>query len=473
MIKFHYFLKKKFSPEIDYVKSLEIKQSKLPDKKKEKYLNKEKTQLDVGFRVEGKYFKVRTSERVFPALWDQKKQQVKDKHPLSFILNRTLRNLRERIEEGYRQLEFDVNENNPLTADQIKSMIKEKIDEKKPVAKSDDFFSVFTEFLKAKEPFFKKNNVKKYGTLKGHLLRFQKSEGIIKFEAIDEHFLERFTAFLLKTGKHDRRSKAKKEKPMQDPLLKNNSIAKLLANSKAFFRWCLAHDYISNPKVLNYKIKYDATSIVCFTRDEFHKLLTMDLSTDKIKSEVRDTFCFQALTGSRFSDCVSLHWGNIIKKNGGLVWSCFQHKGNKSAAVEIPLSDAAVRILERYPNRIPEGTRDKEGNLVHQRILPVRSEQVMNKHLKILAQMVGLVDVVVQVKYSGVKRIEISKERWELISTHTARRTFVTLSLEMGMRHEVVIAFTGHTTVKQLLRYNVISQKVKEQELKNAWNSAF
>ena len=72
MIKFHYFLKKKFSPEIDYVKSLEIKQSKLPDKKKEKYLNKEKTQLDVGFRVEGKYFKVRTSERVFPALWDQK-----------------------------------------------------------------------------------------------------------------------------------------------------------------------------------------------------------------------------------------------------------------------------------------------------------------------------------------------------------------------------------------------------------------
>lgn len=466
MIKFHYFLKKKYNADIGFEQAVQLNQEKHSSKKKNRLISKKQTPLDIGFRIGGKYFKVRTQERVYPDKWDQKAQEVKSGAEAS-ILNDNLDRLMKKVRKGFLQLEHDQMDGQPITADQIKSMIKNIIEMKKPVAKTKDFFIAFETFLKEKQPFFKKNNVKKYGTLKGHLLRYQNETSPIRFESIDDHFLERLTAFLITNGKHARKKDGKQPTDWQ---LKNNSIAKILANLKAFLRWAIANDYMTNTKVLNYKIKYDATNIVCFTKEEFQKLYELDLSTDRTLAAVRDSWCFQALTGQRWSDCASLHWNNIIRKNGDLVWGCYQHKGNRSAVVEIPLSNRAIKILEKYPRKFPEGTTDIHGNIIQEQVLPIKSEQVMNRHLKTLAQMVGLNDIVEHVKFSGAQRIPESKPRWQLISTHTARRTFVTLSLEMGMRPEVVASVTGHTSLKQLMRYTKITDKVKSQELKNAWN---
>lgn len=47
-------------------------------------------------------------------------------------------------------------------------------------------------------------------------------------------------------------------------------------------------------------------------------------------------------------------------------------------------------------------------------------------------------------KFSGSKKNLIKKQKFDLITTHTARRTFVTLSLEKGIRAEIVMDITGH-----------------------------
>ena len=62
------------------------------------------------------------------------------------------------------------------------------------------------------------------------------------------------------------------------------------------------------------------------------------------------------------------------------------------------------------------------------------------------------------------------KPKYELVTSHMGRRTFVTLSLEKGMRPEIVMKITGHKDYATFKRYIEITSKVKYQEMMKAWN---
>ncbi|MBK8491902.1 MAG: tyrosine-type recombinase/integrase [Saprospirales bacterium] len=51
------------------------------------------------------------------------------------------------------------------------------------------------------------------------------------------------------------------------------------------------------------------------------------------------------------------------------------------------------------------------------------------------------------------KRKEVILEKWEMISTHTARRTFATNAHKAGVPTLVIAKITGHRTEKTLLNY--------------------
>ena len=59
----------------------------------------------------------------------------------------------------------------------------------------------------------------------------------------------------------------------------------------------------------------------------------------------------------------------------------------------------------------------------------------------------------------------------EFIGTHTARRTFVPLSLEKGMRAEIVMSITGHKEYNTFKKYIKITNKVKNIDMKRIWNN--
>jgi adenylate cyclase class IV len=63
----------------------------------------------------------------------------------------------------------------------------------------------------------------------------------------------------------------------------------------------------------------------------------------------------------------------------------------------------------------------------------------MNDYLKELGKFAEIEQPVQKVKFIGSRRIEEKVPKYELITTHTARRTFVTLSLEKGIRPETVM----------------------------------
>ena len=81
-----------------------------------------------------------------------------------------------------------------------------------------------------------------------------------------------------------------------------------------------------------------------------------------------------------------------------------------------------------------------------------------------------MTDPIKQTRFKGSERIETVEPKHKLITTHTARRTFVTLSLEKGMRPETVMSITGHKNYKNFKRYIKLTDKVKKIEMKRIWN---
>jgi len=87
------------------------------------------------------------------------------------------------------------------------------------------------------------------------------------------------------------------------------------------------------------------------------------------------------------------------------------------------------------------------------------SDQFINRAIKEIARAAGIVEPVEVVKYIAGRRVHNVFEKWELISSHTARRSFATNAYKAGVPTIAIMKITGHTTEKSFLRYIKISKE--------------
>ena len=94
----------------------------------------------------------------------------------------------------------------------------------------------------------------------------------------------------------------------------------------------------------------------------------------------------------------------------------------------------------------------------------------MNRYLKEIAKQAGLTQEIKTTYYSGNKRVEEVHKKYELITTHCGRRTFIVNALFLGIPAEVVMKWTGHEDYKAMKPYIAIVDKLKSQEM-NKFNT--
>lgn len=95
----------------------------------------------------------------------------------------------------------------------------------------------------------------------------------------------------------------------------------------------------------------------------------------------------------------------------------------------IPVFEPVEAILKRYKNNLP----------------PRLSSQKFNDNLKIVCRIAGLTVPVQVSKLKGLgKEIEV-KPKYEIITSHVARRTFVTIMSTLGLTSKEISLMTGHT----------------------------
>ena len=98
------------------------------------------------------------------------------------------------------------------------------------------------------------------------------------------------------------------------------------------------------------------------------------------------------------------------------------------------------------------------------------TNQKSNEYIKEIGGLAEVDELVSIEKFNGSKKLTITKQKYHLLTTHTARRTFVTLALEKGIRAEVVMAMTGHKNYKTFKKYIKITDKVMQNEMNRVWS---
>lgn len=166
------------------------------------------------------------------------------------------------------------------------------------------------------------------------------------------------------------------------------------------------------------------------TRIYYYKFENQDKR--KAKERIRDLFVVGCLTALRYSDYSTLTATNL--QNGYIV----KRTKKTNVDVKVPAHDYVKEIFAKYNGQIPSGL----------------CIQYFNKYLKLIMREIGLNDKITFSYTKGGELKTVTREKWELISSHTARRSAATnMYLTGRMKTLEIMKLTGHRSEQNFFRY--------------------
>ena len=168
------------------------------------------------------------------------------------------------------------------------------------------------------------------------------------------------------------------------------------------------------------------------------------------RTEIRDLFVLQCLVGQRVGDMQKFFNGDNERDEEEDTISIIQQK-TKARAI-IPLTPLAKEIISKYQNTELKYYKPSNSNL--------------NAELRIIAEEAGLNTPITFEDKDG-KQV---KPLFELVHTHTARHTFITIMCRRDIPKETIIIATGHEDTKMIDKvYSHLSNKDKAQKVSTAF----
>ncbi|MEH0157280.1 phage integrase SAM-like domain-containing protein [Limibacter armeniacum] len=358
--------------------------------------------------INGKRIFFGTGHSCKPADWLKKRQRTRNNEEINARLSR----METEVIQYFRK-----QEGKALPMEEAKEHIRELIRmvNGKVILQEDhhmQFWDAWNEFLRIKQVEVSAARMKKLRSTEKHMRAFEQGHLKFKFNRLDSKLFELITAFLL-----------------IDQNLTNNSASSYIATFKTFLNWTRKHEYHNSSAFEDWHIKQEQADTFALTEQELERIIQLQLP-DRL-SRVRDLFVFLCHTGQRFGDTQK-----ELDIRDGRFWYNVQGKGRKTFPVVIPLSPTALSILKKYNNALPK-----------------ISNQKANEYLKEIGQLAGMDASFTVIRYQGSRKLEQKQPRWQLLGTHTGRRTFTTLSLARGMNPEMVKAVTGHSDQRSFQKY--------------------
>ncbi len=186
---------------------------------------------------------------------------------------------------------------------------------------------------------------------------------------------------------------------------------------------------------------------VFLTENELTMIENHDFSQNERLEHVRDWFLIACWTGLRFSDLHNLKQEQI--ENNKITIE--QQKTGQKVAISLDVTDTIPKILAKRNGAFPI----------------LISNQKFNKNVKEVLKIVGINTATTIYETIGGKRIGTTKEKYEFVSAHTARRTFATNLYLRDVPISRIMAATGHTTEKEFTKYIKATQIEKQGNLKD------
>lgn len=403
---------------------------------------------------------------VSPEVWDDKEQAVgkrqiyKDK----IALNKAVNDRKALILTVYDK-EPD---KNILTSEWLDSVIDKALypDKYKSLIEINTLFK-FTKMFIEEAPTRKDkntgrmltyNNIQQYRATDKHLKIFAEriKKKDFKFDEIDQLFYDSFVAYL---QKEIQAINEKGELDFDDfgkPIMIKesftaNSVGKHIRVLKLMLNEATIQGYNTSTYYNSFHVFTEDTDTIYLNESELQQLKNKEFSDTPYLDRVRDWFLLLAWTGCRFSDLGKV--GKTDIKDGFI--SFRQQKTNTK--VTIPLHPVVLEILEKYDYDLPE---------------PI-SNQRFNEYIKEVAKLSEINSMEsITITKGGKLQTELHP-KWELISSHTGRRSFCTNMYKRGLPTLMIMSISGHKTEKSFLKYIKVKQSEHAEMMAKAWKNIY
>lgn len=378
-----------------------------------------------------------TPLRIKAAFWDEKRQRVKNSKycPYKDEINSSLTS----IEASVKQFIADAGKTGKtLFKDDLKEFLDIRFGKKSQKAK--DFHSFFEGFIRLcdtrvstsrpGQTIAERTKIN-YRSAYQAILGYEADRGVkLDFNNIIPSFLVDFVAYLQTSFNYSA-----------------NTICNRVRCIKTVMKAANDQDLTTNTKYKLFKSAFEESFSVALNEQELERLLKCDLSDNTQLDRIRDLFLIGCWTGLRFSDFTSIREENI-KDN---VLTMLQQKTGQT--VVIPLNAVFVRLWDKYGGKLPSKI----------------STQTFDDKIKDVCRIAGINERVVKSITKGGKRVTTIYEKWQLVSAHTARRSFATNLYRSGFPSLSIMAITGHRTESSFLKYIKISREEHAQLLMKHW----
>ena len=296
------------------------------------------------------------------------------------------------------------------------------------------FFDAFKEFIEVSRLTKAPSTIKKYNTVYNFLSEFTSFTNYpLRFDTINKKFEEIFMLYCF-----------------EERETVNNYYGKLISIIKTFMQWSFDRQYHNSIEFKRIKRTENEIEVIYLTMEELMQLYHYKFE-NKSMERAKDFFCFGCFTGLRHSDIYNLDNANIYEDyiNLSLIKT-------KTTDHVIPLNEFAKAILEKYKDTIYNP-------------IPKIYSQKLNKKIQDCCEELKWFDEVNLVRYVGTKRINKKFKKYELITSHVARKTFITNSLILGMNERILRSITNSKDEKSFRRYVKIEEVQKHKEI-SIWN---
>lgn len=382
------------------------------------YLKNQKAKdiTPIEFTVQGGYTEVKdgktsytklrrsTGLSIKPRFWNENKQEVSTSFESHELINNRISDIKNFVEK--------------LTKSEVPTI--EKLKQKLDVFFNGEQTTDKLNFVSFAESIIKQHpSEKRKKTLNQTLalvVEFSaKKTYPVDFDTITVDFYDKFQAYML-TKNYTLNNRSKHIKSIKYFL--NEALLRKLHTNLDF-------------KTKKFQAKTERIKNIYLSDAEIKNLFDLDLRDKPRLDRVRDLFLIGCYTGLRFSDFTQILPENIK----GNIISIRTQKTN--TYIKIPIRPELRQILDKYQNNTPRAI----------------SNQKMNDFLKELCQLAGFNESILKYEIKGKTAKKETLFKWQLVCTHTARRSFATNCYKAGIPAKSIMLVTGHKTETEFSRY--------------------
>jgi integrase len=266
---------------------------------------------------------------------------------------------------------------------------------------------------------FSHNAIKNYKSTLSAIKRYMAAKRLktLKFDDVNKGFYDQFKAFCYGPSEN-------KEKSTFAGFIKD--IKAVMNEAKE-----AGHQSSDGHKAASFILPSYESDTKALTMAEVDQIHSLNLSANPRMDKVRDLFLIGCYSALRFSNFNNLKVENVTQGFLRL------KQVKTSDLVTIPIIKRLQMVLDKYEGALPK---------------PV-SNQEFNRVIKEVVKAAGL-DYMVQVKSfnGGIEKTDL-KPLNELISSHTARRSYATNMFKLGIPTMLIMSATGHKTESSFLKY--------------------